>query len=96
MKQKFKKYDFVHCVEYEKHFALFGDEFDAIVEYSYYEEYGGENSENDYSLFILKGDKVVSNAAWYDEDQLTLIKRDIPLAKKLIEEYKETIEDDED
>ena len=95
MGQKFQRYDFVTVKEFEKHFALFGMKFDAIVEGSYYDLYGGEESENDYSLFIMKNGKVVSNASWYDEDQITFMGRDIPLAKKLIEKYKETIEDDE-
>lgn len=87
MDQKFKKYDFVHCVEYDRHFALFGAEFDAIVEYSYNEQYGGRDEINDYSLFIIKNGKVVSNAAWYDEDQLTFVKKDVMMAEKMIEEY---------
>jgi hypothetical protein len=97
MEQKFKKYDFVRVKEYDECFALFGMEFYAIVEYTYFEKYGGgQENRKDYSLFILKGDKIISNAAWYDEDQLTFVRRSLVSAKRLIKKYEETIENDED
>ena len=97
MKQKFKKYDFVRVKEYDKHFALFGMEFDAIVEYTYFQKYGGgEDNRKDYSVYVLKNGKIVSSVSWYDEDQLTFVRKNVIMAKRLIEEYEEKIEKDED
>lgn len=71
MEQKFKKGDLVHIKkDMPKSKAHFVSDIDAIVEFSYSEEYGGDNY-SDYSLFI----KGIGSVAWYDEDELILIER---------------------
>lgn len=73
MKQKFRRYQFVH-VDKEGgdgvHFSIHGD-FDAIVRGSYSDLYGGKDISS-YSLYILRKGCVVDSMAWFQEWQLSL------------------------
>jgi len=77
MTQKFFKGDLVQVGEMPISMSHFTGNCQAIVLYTYAEQYGrsGSNPHKDYSLFILKrGDR--GEVAWYHEDQLTLIESD--------------------
>jgi hypothetical protein len=77
MTQKFFKGDLVQVGEMPISMSHFTGNCQAIVLYTYAEQYGrsGSNPHKDYSLFILKrGDR--GEVAWYHEDQLTLIEAD--------------------
>lgn len=77
MTQKFFKGDLVQVGEMPTMMSHFTGNCQAIVIYTYTEQYGrsGANSDKEYSLFILKrGDR--GEVSWYHEDQLTLIESD--------------------
>ncbi len=85
MTKKFFKGDLVQVGEMPTMMSHFTGNCQAIVLYTYAEQYGrsGSNPHKDYSLFILKrGDRgEVSwyhrgEVSWYHEDQLTLIEPD--------------------
>lgn len=62
---------------------------EAIVEFTYGQKFP-EFDENDiynYSLLLLDGDVPTFTAAWYREDQLTLINADIEKGLQIIEQY---------
>ena len=72
--QKFFKGDLVQVGEMPIYMRHFTGNCEAIVLYTYEEQYGrsGATSNKEYSLFILKkGDQ--GEVSWYHEDQLTLI-----------------------
>ena len=77
MTQKFFKGDLVQVGDMPLSMRHFTGNCQAIVLYTYTEQYGRSGSDPDksYSLFILKkGDR--GEVAWYHEDQLTLIEQD--------------------
>lgn len=90
MKQKFRKLTFVHiCKEMPSHMSCFESDFDAIVNGTYSQLYGGKDIDS-YSLFVLRGDgkKIIDKISWYKECQLTALeKQDSKLAEELIEKY---------
>lgn len=88
MKQKFRKLTFVHVSDTkEPGMQHFDYNFDAIVEGTYSQEYGGTDIDS-YSLFVLKGGKIVNAVAWYKEAQLTALPdQDRDRAEELIEAY---------
>lgn len=88
MKQKFSQLSFVHVGDnMPPPMDHFDKNFDAIVDHTYSQAYGGVNID-DYSVYQLKDGKIVDRIAWYEENQLTLLpKQDRELAENLIEEY---------
>ena len=77
--QKFKKGDHVMIAkDLGSSMSHFTNNTEAIVIYSYDDEYGGGNTK-DYGIYI----KGKGQAAWYREEQLTLIEKNrIDLLKK--------------
>jgi hypothetical protein len=73
--------------------AHFPKGFEAIVEYSCAQKYGG-NDIKSYSLIMLADGKPVNSIAWYYEHQLTLLDDDIETGIKIIEQYKNRPETD--
>jgi len=66
---------------------------EAIVEYSYEQEFGDgeleEGEEHEYSLILLNSEgRPVGSSAWYEENQLTLLDGTKEEGLLLIEEYK--------
>jgi hypothetical protein len=78
----------------------FDSDFDAIVNGTYSQLYGGTDIDS-YSLYKISGDRIVDSISWYKEDQLTLLsKQDINKAEEMIEQfnfkqYKDGEDDDE-
>jgi hypothetical protein len=88
-KQKFRAFSFVHVQkEMPKHMSHFESGFDAIVEYTYRQQYGYGDYKS-YSVYVLKDGKIVNTIAWYDESQLTQINEKYSHVKAtdLIEAY---------
>ena len=66
----------------------FDSGFDAIVDGTYSQEYGGTNIEN-YSLFKIENGVIVNCISWYKESQLTLLEiQDRDKAEEMIENYR--------
>jgi hypothetical protein len=88
MKQKFGKLSFVHvCKEMPEFMSHFESNFDAIVDGTYSQLFGGSDI-NSYSLYMIKNNKVVDNISWYEENQLLLLpNQDKDKAEGMIEEY---------
>ena len=88
MKQKFRKLSFVRvCDVMPPEMPHFESGFDAIVEGTYSQLYGGSDVES-YSLYQIKKGKVVDCIAWYREDQLALLPvQDRDKAEEMIEEF---------
>lgn len=88
MRQKFGKLSFVHiCKDMPEHKDHFGSDFDAIVDGTYSQMYGGDNIDS-YAVYKLENGKIVDFVAWYHEEMLTLLPtQDRDLAEKLIEDY---------
>jgi hypothetical protein len=78
MKPKFKILDFVHvCKEMPPEMKHFPSDFDAIIgEITVGNAHftWGIKRHFDYSLYELENGKIVNSSAWYNEDQLTLLK----------------------
>ena len=91
MKQKFGKLTFVHvCKEMPEFMSHFESDFDAIVDGTYSQLYGGKDIDS-YSLYKLSenGKEIVNHISWYHERQLTALeKQDKELAEELIETYR--------
>jgi hypothetical protein len=88
--QKYAMLSFVHvCKEMPSMMSHFESDFDAIVECTYAQKYGcNESSLKDYSLYKIKDGKIVNNISWYYEHQLTLLpEQDTEKALKMISEY---------
>lgn len=86
-KQKFKRGDLVMIAkDLGPGMSHFASDCEAIVLYSYADEYGGSNTE-DYGLFI----KGKGTSAWYYEHQLTLIER---RRHDLLDEWQEAKEEE--
>lgn len=88
MEQKFRKLTFVYvCKEMPPEMSHFDSDFDAIVDGTYSQKYGGKDVKS-YSLFRLQGGKIVDRNAWYMENQLTELPfQDRAKAEELIEQY---------
>ena len=88
MKQKFRKLTFVHvCKDMPAMMSHFESDFDAIVDGTYSQIYGGEDIFS-YALFMIKDGKIVNRVSWYKEDQLTELEtQDREKAEEMIEEY---------
>jgi hypothetical protein len=88
MRQKFGKLSFVHiCKDMPNLMKHFDCDFDAIVNGTYSQIYGGKNIKN-YSVYQIKEGRVVNKIAWYDENQLSLLpEQDRDKAEEMIEEY---------
>ena len=88
MKQKFRKLSFVKvCDEMPQSMSHFDSGFDAVIEGTYSQIYGGKDIYN-YSLFKIEDDKIVDSISWYEEEQLTLSEsQDRDKAEDMIEEY---------
>jgi len=88
MKQKFKPYSFVHvCKEMPEYMSHFDSDFDAIVEGTYSQLYGGTDID-DYSIYQIKDGKIVNRISWYHENQLTLLpEQDYDKALEMAEAY---------
>lgn len=83
--QKFKKYEFV-TISSDHSDRLYG-EHKAIVAYSYAQQYG-HGSFKDYSLYILKSNRIINHCSWYTEKRLKKSSyQNKILAQKLIEKY---------
>lgn len=87
--QKFKRGSKVHiCKNMPKSMFHFENNFDAIVEYTYAQKYGGNNIDS-YSVIVLNDSgQPINSIAWYHENQLSLLDDDIEVGKKIIEKYK--------
>lgn len=88
MKQKFKKLSFVHVSsEMPSYMFHYPKDFDAIVDGTYSQIYGGLDIKS-YALYRIKDSKVINKISWYEENQLTLLpEQDRDKAEKMIEEY---------
>lgn len=97
MKQKFRRFTKVHvCKKMPSYMSHFESDFDAIVEGTYSQLYGGTDIKS-YSLYQLSNDgkKIVNNISWYEENQLTeLPDQNRKPAEELIEKY--NFEDEEE
>ena len=84
--QKFKRGSKVHvCKDLGPMMRHFTNDFDAIVQYTYAQKFGGSDIEN-YALVVLDGaGEPINEEAWYWEDQLTLLSDDIEAGLKIIE-----------
>ena len=86
MKQKFRKLTFVDIGK-KGTVQMFGDADCAIVEGTYSQLYGGDDVKS-YSIYIVKGDKIINSCAWYDESELTEQEnQDREKAEEMIERY---------
>lgn len=88
-KQKFKRGQFVKVADeilpYTSHFDA---GFIGVVQYSYAQEYGGDNY-SEYCLIKLDDNgKPIDEIAWYDEELLTLYDDNIKKGLEIIEQYK--------
>lgn len=95
IKQKFKTgYRVKIADEMPASMFHFESGIEAIVKYSYYQEYGGgEQAAKEYSLLLLdKKGKPYNSVSWYDEYQLTLLSKDVNKGLKLIDEYEKSME----
>jgi hypothetical protein len=90
MKQKFKRLTMVHvCKEMPECMSYFESNFDAIVEGTYSQLYGGSDLKS-YCLYQLSpdGKKIVNELSWYEEYQLSeLPNQNREQAEELIEKY---------
>ena len=90
MKQKFRKFTKVHvCKEMPACMSHFESDFDAIVEGTYSQLYGGSDLTS-YSLYQLNqdGKKIVNNISWYEENQLSELKdQNRKQAEEMLEKY---------
>lgn len=89
-KQKFFAGDRVRVADdlgpSRRHFRAGGE---ALVEYSYYDKYGGSGSGRDKQTFSLLLMPEMASCSWYYEDDLTLIERLGPQALHDAEEARE-------
>ena len=87
--QKFKRGSRIKVDdEMPSHMSHFPAGFEAIVEYTYAQRYGGSNVDG-YCLIVLdKNGKPINVTAWYEENQLTLISDDIKTGLGIIESYR--------
>lgn len=75
------------CKEMPSYMAHFDSGFNAIVEYTYAQKYGGDDIDS-YSLIVLdENDNPINSISWYRENQLTLISDDLVKGKEIIKRY---------
>ena len=75
------------CKEMPSCVSHFESGFNAIVQYTYAQKYGGDDI-NSYSLIKLdENDNPINNISWYTENQLSLISDDLVKGKDIIERY---------
>ena len=75
------------CKEMPESMSHFESGFNAIVEYTYAQKYGGDDIDS-YSLIVLNdNDEPINSISWYHENQLTLISDDVIKGKEIIEKY---------
>lgn len=88
MKQKFRRFTFVHvCKEMPEHMSHFESDFDAIIKGTSSQLDGGKDIEQ-YSVYRLKNNKIINEIAWYYESQLRALKKQNRLkAEELVEKY---------
>lgn len=88
MKQKFRKFSFVHVgAEMPDHMSHFESDFDAIIEGTYSQLFGGTDIDN-YSLYRLRDGRIVYTLSWYEENQLVLLpEQDSEKAEEMVEKY---------
>lgn len=87
-KQEFKRGSRVHiCKNMPREMDHFESDLDAIVDHTYAQQFGGNNVDSYALLLIDSEDGRLSFAAWYKEDQLTLVSDDIEAGLKLIDQY---------
>ena len=66
----------------------FDSGFEAIIDGTYSQIYGGDNIDS-YSLFKIENGKIVNHISWYKENQLSLLEvQDRDKAEDMIEEYR--------
>jgi hypothetical protein len=86
--QKFPRGTLVHVQkEMPESMSHFESDFDAIVEYSYAQKFGGGEagqSGHVYSLIQLENGVPVNSIAWYDEDLLTLVDARTELGEEIL------------
>ena len=89
MRQKFRRLAFVHvCKDMPPWMAHFDSDFDAIIDGTYSQLYGGRDVDS-YSLFQIEDGQVVNHISWYKEEQLTLLpKQDQGKAEQMVEDYR--------
>ena len=89
-KQKFPRGTYVKVADkLPESMSHFESGFEGIVEYTYYQEYGGDaEDKKEYSLIQLDKDgEPINSLSWYDEDQLTLVCSDVVEGKRVIEAW---------
>jgi hypothetical protein len=88
MRQKFRKLTFVKVAKkMPDHMSHFESDFIGIVDGTYSQIYGGRDIKS-YSIYKVKGRKIVNHISWYDEELLTeMEKQDRFKAEEMIEEY---------
>jgi len=88
MRQKFGKLTFVHvCEDMPETMKHFDSGFDAIIDGTYSQIYGGVNT-YDYRVYKIENDKIVNRISWYKENQLTLPEiQNKEKAEEMIEDY---------
>lgn len=89
MKQKFGMLKFVRvCRDMPLSMKHFESDFDAIVEGTHSQIYGGYDIKS-YSLYKVVKGVVVDSISWYKESQLTLLgEQDMEKAEQMIEDYR--------
>lgn len=81
------------CDEMPPWMTHFPSGFEAIVEYSYAQKYGGDDV-TDYSLIQLSNEnQPINGIAWYKSDQLTLLDDNIENGLKIIDIWKKETSD---
>jgi hypothetical protein len=95
---KFKVLQFVHvCKTMPSYMSHFESDFDAIIEQVTIDDGDDDDSvEYGYSLYKIKGEKIVNTSAWYEENQLTAIDGDIVKAITMIKQWEERLKTDND
>jgi hypothetical protein len=92
MTQKFPELTFVRIdvdAKLNPEMSHFDTGFDAIIEGSYAQLYGGGDTKS-YSVYKLHEGVIVNNVAWYEEHQITALSKSLQnkrKAKKLIEKF---------
>jgi len=88
MKQKFRKLSFVHVTkDMPDYMGHFDSDFDAIVDGTYSQIYGGRGL-GSYALYKIEEGKVVNRLSWYKESQLILLPvQDYEKAEGMVEIY---------
>ena len=71
------------------HMAHFPAGFEAIVEYTYAQQYGGNNIDSYSLIHVDELGNAITSTAWYYENQLTLVSDDLESGIKIILKYKE-------